>query len=103
MPRVSPHKHSPGTARRTSGRHGPVSATGRSAKRNSGRLQTLRKSRMTGDLPNFNDWASPVVCGSSLYFFGGCHPGDAHPSCDFYRWNIESLEWTELTVSCLKL
>jgi hypothetical protein len=104
MPRASPQKNNPATARRTSGRHGlsvsagtemrPVRSITRTT--SSGRLL---KSRMIGDLPSFNDWNSRVVCGGSFYIFGGCHPDDSEPTCDFYRWDVETLQWTDLTVS----
>jgi hypothetical protein len=54
---------------------------------------------MIGDLPSFNDWNNRVVCNGSLYIFGGCHPDDADPTCDFYRWDIKTFQWTDLTVS----
>jgi hypothetical protein len=55
---------------------------------------------MTGDLPWFNDWANIVVDqdGHKIYLYGGCRPNSDAQNSDFYCCDLETMQWTNLTV-----
>jgi hypothetical protein len=97
MPRASPQASSSASARRRPARNGLLSKAAPSDETEAVPVRLI-PSRMTGDLPSFNDWASHVVEGNHLYMFGGCRPNDSDPTSDFYRWDTRSMLWTNLTV-----
>jgi hypothetical protein len=94
MPRAGPQASSSVSARGRPGRNGPISRADETE------VVSVRliPSKMIGDLPSFNDWANHVVEGNYLYMFGGCRPSDSDPTSDFYRWDTQSMRWSNLTV-----
>ena len=103
MPRTLSQTNNPASAQRISARKrkAPAGRTNTPSEPavvvpRPGRLITV--SKMIGDLPSFNDWMSHITDGNHLYMFGGCRPNDSDPTSDFYRWDVQTMEWTNLTV-----
>jgi hypothetical protein len=97
MPRACPQEGSAVSARRGSARRGPVAGT--AAPGGTAAIPArLITSKMIGDLPSFNDWMRRIADGNRLYLFGGCRQNDSNPSSDFYRWDLQDMRWTNLTV-----
>lgn|ERR1700722_428809 len=65
----------------------------------------LIKRGMKGKLPPFNDWHNTVVDDEQgfLYLYGGCPPKTDTPCSDFYRCEMETMMWEDLTVRFLPL
>ena len=66
-----------------------------STSKNYGLMKTLG-----GDPPALNDWTSLVrdPSGESVYLYGGVRPNSQTSTCDFYRLDFETKNWTNLTV-----
>lgn len=56
---------------------------------------------MKGELPPFNDFGRWVVHsdGHTIYTYGGHRPSDEDYTADFFSCNMQTLKWTNLTVS----
>ena len=97
MPRAGPQESDALSAQRKSARRGPI-ARATTLYEPTAVPARLITSKMIGDLPSFNDWMCRIADGNRLYLFGGCRQNDSNPSSDFYRWDLQDMRWTNLTV-----